>query len=113
MNAASTRAVRVRLAVALLVPPLAWMSFEYGLGSALRASCTTVGSWLGPVWGAAALLACLAAALTARSMARRGPDDRMPTRPWLARVAMLGSGIFALAIAFQTIATLIVPPCAR
>ena len=36
-----------------------------------------------------------------------------PTRPWLARIACIMSGIFALAIAFQMLATAIVPPCAR
>lgn len=32
---------------------------------------------------------------------------------WLARIALLSAGLFALAILFQTLATLIVPSCAR
>ena len=43
----------------------------------------------------------------------RPMDDGTPSRPWVARVAMLEAGVFSLAIAFQTIATLIVPSCAR
>jgi hypothetical protein len=98
--------------LALVLPALAWMTFEYGLASSLRASCSAVGAWLGPAWGAASLLVCAGAAALARPMASRADTDP-PTRPWLARVAMVVAGIFALAIAFQTLATLIVPSCAR
>lgn len=108
----STRRERIVPWVALFLPALAWMAFEYGLASSLRASCSAVGSWLGPVWGAASLLACAGAAALAWPMAR-GTDKDPPVRPWLARVAAVVAGIFALAIAFQTMATLIVPSCAR
>jgi hypothetical protein len=37
--------------------------------------------------------------------------DQTPPRAWLSRVALLLAAIFALAIAFQTLAVLIVPPC--
>lgn len=104
---------RTRIAFSLMTPPLAWMTFEYGLASALRASCEAVGSWLGVSWGVAALLACAAAGILARPLARGGADDGAATRLWIARIALCGSGIFAIAIAFQTLATLIVPPCAR
>jgi len=98
--------------VALALPALAWMSFEYGLASSLRASCTAVGSWLGPAWGVASLLVCAGAAMLARPLSK-GTDRDPPVRPWLSRVATVVAGIFALAIAFQTLATLIVPSCAR
>lgn len=97
----------------LLLPPLAWMLFQYGLGATLRGPCAAVGAWLGPLWGAVSLLLCLAAVLIARPLARAVADPGPPPRAWLARLAMLGAGIFALAIAFQTLATLIVPPCVR
>ena len=101
-----------RAGIALLLPPLAWVLFEYGLASSLRPACDAVGSWLGPAWGVASLIACAAAAWIARPLAN-GAADGDASRRWLARIALLGSGIFALAIAFQTLATLIVPSCVR
>lgn len=103
---------RLALPVALLLPPFAWMSFEFGLAATLRPACETV-SWLGPVWGGAAVLACLFALLAA-GRAIRDRDGRCgATGRWMARLAMFGAGIFTLAILFQTLATLIVPPCVR
>ncbi|WP_062018018.1 hypothetical protein [Aureimonas sp. AU4] len=103
---------RFALPVALLLPPLAWMSFQYGLGAVLRPACAAVG-WIGPIWGGAALAACI----VAFSAARRAIGDRSgregATGRWMAAVACLGAGVFALAILFQTLATLIVPPCVR
>jgi hypothetical protein len=99
--------------VALLLPPVTWVAYEYGLGSALRGHCAAVGTWLGPAWGMLSLILCAAAVRVAWPMARAGSTDAPPARPWLARVAMFEAGVFALAIAFQTIATLIVPSCAH
>lgn len=96
----------------MALPPSTYIVFEYGLASALRPACSAVGAWLGPLWGAVSLLVCGLAAALAWPMARKLATDP-PTRPWLARVALVVSGIFALAIAFQTLATLIVPSCAR
>lgn len=105
--------VRARQEMALLLPPIAWLAYEYGLGSSLRASCATVGAWLGPFWGGTSLLACAIAAGLAWPMARAATKRDPRVRPWLASIAMLGAGIFALAIVYQTLATLIVPSCAR
>ena len=33
--------------------------------------------------------------------------------PWLARLALIGAAFFALAIAYQTLATILVPACVR
>ncbi|MDB5688618.1 MAG: hypothetical protein JWL91_494 [Sphingomonas bacterium] len=107
-----SRGERVRPWLALVLPPTAWYVFELGLASALKEACGPVGGWLGIVWGAASLVVCAAAAALAWPYA--GPaGDQTPPRQWLARVALLLSGIFALAIAFQTLGVLIVPPCVR
>jgi hypothetical protein len=102
----------VRLWIVLVAPAVTWFVFEVGLAYALRLSCAAVGGWLGLGWGCASLLACASAARLAWPLSRP-VDDQSPTRPWLARVALVIAGLFALAIAFQTIATLMVPSCAR
>jgi hypothetical protein len=104
---------RARPWIALLLPAAAWLLFEYGLGTALHGPCVAVGAWLGPLWGALSLLVCAGAAMVAWPMARRAAHNDPPARPWLARVALVGTAVFGLAIALQTLATLIVPSCAR
>jgi hypothetical protein len=101
---------RVRPWAALLLPPVAWYVFELGLGSVLKVDCAPVGSWLGLVWGLASLAVCGAAMALAWPYSRPA-GDQTPPRAWLSRVALLLAGIFALAIVFQTLAVLIVPPC--
>lgn len=107
-----SRRERVVPWVALLLPPFAWITYEYGAASSLRASCTAVGTWLGPLWGGVSLIACALAASLVWPLARKA-TDQPPVRLWLARVAMFAGGIFALAIGFQTLATLIIPACTR
>ena len=103
---------RFALTLALLLPPLAWMTFEFGLAAMLRPACAEV-AWLGPIWGGGAAAACLLA-LAAAVRAMRDKSCRAgATGRWLARVALIGAGVFSLAILFQTLATFIVPPCAR
>lgn len=104
---------RVRPWIALALPALAWVLYEYGLGWAMRESCSTVGAWVGPLWGIVSLVACVSALIIAWPMARRAADADPPARPWLARVALVGTAVFGLAIALQTLATFIVPSCAR
>jgi hypothetical protein len=106
-----SRGRRFRLWIALLLPPVAWYGFEVGLASVLKVSCTPVGSWLGVVWGLASVLACAVATGLAWHDAHGG--ERTTSRPWLAWIALLLSGVFALAIAFQTLGVLIVPSCVR
>ncbi|PXA98160.1 hypothetical protein DMC47_09945 [Nostoc sp. 3335mG] len=105
-----TRAERIRPWAALLLPPAAWYGFMVGLGSVLKVDCAPVGHWLGLVWGAASLAVCAAAAAIAWPCARPA-GDQTPPRAWLARIALLLAGIFALAIAFQTLGVLMVPSC--
>jgi hypothetical protein len=102
---------RTMLAIALLMPPLAWISFEYGLAISLSSACVAVGSWLGPLWGAGAFFACLIGAIIAQRTIQLGRAQQKELNRWLGKVALLGCGVFSLAILFQTIATLIVPPC--
>ena len=113
MSASQSSGPDKRAWIALLLPPFAWMLFEYGLGISLRGDCDAVGRWLGPVWGIASLLACLAALVVAWAVVRKAGRSDRPTGSWLARIALLGAAVFALAIGFQTLATLIVPSCAR
>jgi hypothetical protein len=99
--------------IALVLPPIAWAVFEAGLAVALRLSCTMVGLWLGPVWGAASLMVCCGAMYLAWPSARVGKAGDSPAGAWLAWIALLVAPLFGLAIAFQTLATFIVPSCAR
>jgi len=101
--------------IGLMLPPLAWICFEYGAGVSLRGACAAIGGWAGLLWGVASLAVCSAAAWIARSaaVAGAGAARNPPTSPWLARIALFGAGVFALAITFQTVATMIVPGCAR
>jgi hypothetical protein len=102
-----------RIWACLGVPACAWILYEYGAAASLRTACSTIGGYAGVLWGALSLVVCLAAVLVLSSSGRAAKMDNPPVRPWLARVGMLASGIFALAIAFQTLATLIVPGCSR
>ncbi len=103
----------LRPLLAIFVPPLAWFAYEIGLAAALRISCVAVGAGLGAGWGAVSLIACGVSAWLAWPTARWAGDNPSASLSWLSRVALLAAGIYALAIAFQTIATLVVPPCAR
>ena len=111
MAVTASRTARWRPWIALLLPPLAWYGFEIGLASVLRVTCAPIGAWLGSAWGAAALALCAVAAAVAWPLAARPPNDRTTSPAWLAAIALVTAGIFALAIAFQTLATVIVPPC--
>jgi hypothetical protein len=98
-------ALRIRTWSALLLPPIAWYGYQQGVGMMLTGACRWVG-WAGPVLGVIALALCAAAAW----LARPAPPK---VHGWLARIARLGAGVFALAIGFQLLATLIVPSCVR
>jgi hypothetical protein len=102
-------AAHLRPWAALTLPPMAWFAFQQGLGFVLRGTCAAAGIPWGPIVGVAALAICGGAVWLAWSRLAGGtPSDR-----FLARIAILGAALFALAIAFQTLATLVVPPCAR
>ena len=100
---------RIRSFVALAVPPLAWYVFQQGLGFTLRGSCVAAGIPTGPIWGLCSLGACALGTRLAWPIA--WGEDRGDA--FLARLALLAAGLFALAIAYQTLASLIIPPCAR
>jgi hypothetical protein len=107
-----SRGARVRPWVALLVPPSTWYLFELGLGSVLKVNCQPVGDWMGLIWGVVSLAACCGAMVLVGRSALVPAGDQTGSRVWLSRVALILGGIFALAIAFQTLSVLIVPPCA-
>ncbi|WP_420139776.1 hypothetical protein [Sphingomonas sp.] len=108
----ASRGARIRPWLALSLPPIAWYAFEVGLASVLKTSCALAGGWLGIAWGGASLLACLIAAALAWPYAWPA-GERTAARPWIARIALLLSGIFVLAIGFQTLGVMIVPACVR
>lgn len=102
-------AAHLRPWIALTLPPAAWFVFQQGLAFTLRGACGAAGVPLGPLWGLASLAACGGAARIAWTRVAGGTGaDR-----FLARLALLGAGLFGLAILYQSLATLIVPPCAR
>jgi len=100
--------IQARAWTALLLPPLVWFLFEQGLSALLHADCGRVG--IGMVWGLASLIACAVAFRIAWPFRARG--DAL-ANPWLARLALVAAGFFALAIIFQTLALLMVPACVR
>jgi len=99
--------IRARAWTALALPPLIWFLFEQGLSALLHADCSL---WpVGLAWGAASIAGCVVAMYLAWPL--RGTTDTKLAHPWLARLALALCGIFALAIAFQTLAIVIVPAC--
>jgi len=111
-GAPPSRWQRTRPWLALFLPPASWYLFEVGLSSMLKVACEPVGAGVGIAAGVMAFGLCALAAALAWPAARRADADSA-ARPWLAKVALLLSGIFALAIVFQTLSVLIVPPCVR
>lgn len=98
--------IRSRTWTALALPPLGWFAFQQGLSILLRADCGRTG-W-GIAWGLASLGLC---ALAVRLSWRLGRHEGTLAEPWLARLATALAALFALAIAFQTLAIAVVPPC--
>lgn len=98
--------IRARAWTALLLPPLAWFVYEQGLSALLHADCRQAP--IGVAWGVASLAACALAFGLGRRLRHAGG---LLADPWLARLATAIAGLFALAIAFQTLAILIVPAC--
>ena len=98
--------IRSRAWIAILLPPLSWFAFQQGLSALLHAAC---GRWMaGFFWGLASLALCALAARMAWPLrASRG----LLVHRWLAAIALAVTAIFALAIAFQILALLLVPPC--
>jgi hypothetical protein len=104
---------RARPWIAFVLPIAAWFVFQQGIAGPLHLNCAVGRPWLGPLWGAASLLLCALAAGIAWPQARVRGEGIGTVVFWLARIALLSAGLFALAILFQTLATLIVPSCAR
>ncbi|WP_162875547.1 hypothetical protein [Sphingomonas crusticola] len=100
--------IRARAWTALLLPPVTWFLFEQGLSALLHADCTRAG--VGIAWGVASLAVCAVAFRIAWPL---HAHEGVLVHPWLARLALVVAGFFALAIAFQLLALLMVPPCLR
>ncbi|HEU4958932.1 MAG TPA: hypothetical protein VFT56_00870 [Sphingomonas sp.] len=99
--------------IAFVLPIAAWFVFQQGIGGPLHVDCAAGRPWLGPLWGGGSLIVCAVAARIAWPQAMGETTGIRGAVPWLARVALLSAGVFGLAILFQTLATLIVPSCAR
>lgn len=100
---------RFRAWSALALPAASWVVFEQGLSMTISGACVAAGFPLGALWGTASLLMCgIAGWLGWTGIRRSGAADR-----FLSHLAVWAAGLFALAIAYQTLATAIVPPCAR
>ncbi len=105
---------RHRLWTALAGPALAWFVSQQLGGQMARLACHAAGSALGPLASALALVVCaVAAALAWPFASAAGEDRRARADAFLAGLALGGAAVFALAIVFQSLATLIVPSCAR
>jgi hypothetical protein len=102
---------RVRLTVALFLPPLAWFLFQQGLSATMRAYCRAGGPPIGVLWGVGSLILCALAAWLAWPATRSSGLEVQHASRFLALLALIGAGLFALAVFFQTLATLVVPPC--
>lgn len=124
------RRAAIRLGLAVGVPPIAWTIQLLVLGAFATYTCfpadtqiaTPVHAWVHPVSlgvDAVALLLAAASAMVAWNDLRRSADPgdardrlRFGRRQFIATGGVLsGAGFFA-AILFETIATLMVPPCA-
>ena len=101
-------ATRCRLGAAAIIPPVAWYGYQQGLGITLRQDCIAASFPAGPLLGAGALLLCAVAALLAGSgqAAVLSPGRRL-----VSHLSRGSAAIFALAIGFQTLATILIPPC--
>ncbi|VWX49420.1 hypothetical protein [Novosphingobium sp. 9U] len=98
--------IRARTWAALATPPFTWFLFEQGLSALLHANCLR---WdLGLAWGLASLALC---AVSFRFAWPLHKHEGLLANPWLARLALALTGIFCLAIAFQTLAIAMVPAC--
>jgi hypothetical protein len=102
---------RGRLTLALFLPAAAWFLFQQGSSATMRARCAAAAPPIGLVWGVASLLLCVFAAWLALPASRPSDLEGRQVPRFLAVLALIGAGIFALAIVFQTLAILVIPPC--
>lgn len=108
-----TVSARTRAWTALLLPPVVWYVHQQGIGGPLHVNCHVAAGGTALVWGVASLIVCIAAAWVAWPLARRSQAHDGPVACWIARLAMLGAAVFALAIVIGSLASALVPPCAR
>jgi len=98
---------------ALLLPPLLWYVQQQGLGGPLRVNCHVADGWPALLWGFASLVGCGVAARLAFPAALRSQETGGRVVAWLSRLALLSAALFALAIILGSIASALVPACAR
>ena len=96
----------------LLLPPIAWYAHQQGIGGPLHLNCHVAAGGTALVWGLASLAVCIVAAWIAWPLARKSEERGGVVACWIARLAMFGTVVFALAIVIGSIASALVPPCA-
>lgn len=99
--------------LSLFAPPTAWFAYQQGLGAVVGLACVSSPA-IGVVSGLAALGICVAAGV-AGARAAVGAGTQPPPRAFRF-IGLVGAGeaaVMALAILYQLLATVIVPPCAR
>ena len=106
------RGSRLAFAVALPLPPLAWYGAQRGLEVLVGLRCS-IANETGAAVGGLSFLVCAVAVWLAGPSRSGGDSPAAQTDRVLRWFVLLGAGLFGLAIVFQTLASLIVPSCAR
>jgi hypothetical protein len=101
------RAVPARLWISILAPPCLWYAQQQAITELTKFVCAAAGSLLTTIAGAIASILCLAAA----ALAWR--DHRDPYHRFMVLLGVGSGGVFALVVAFQTLACVLLPPCVR
>ena len=98
----------------LLTAPLAWYGYQQGLGSLVYFSCGASHPPTGPLAGFIAILVTAAAsACSWRAWKASAAAPAIDIHRFAALLSVLAAAIFCVAIGFQTLATTLIPSCAR
>lgn len=98
----------------LLVGPIAWAAHHQIGSDIVYLRCTPADAPVGAALGAFCFIASAAAAWLSWTSRKTGQasEHAVEMRRFVAWMGAAAGGLFALAIAFQTAATLLVTPCA-
>jgi hypothetical protein len=94
----------------LAVSPLAWIAAQQGMGDLARLACRSAGPPLGPLLGLAAAAVCVLCGWL--SWSANGPGLRGLKR-FVCLTSVGVAALFAGGALLVTLASLVIPPCAR